>query len=108
MDADPRAEEARSGHAVHALAPAVLEYVPAGHRTHVLALLAPETPEYAPAGHETHALALLAPVTLEYAPALQFAHAVPETTANFPAAHAVHTPFTLTEPRPHGHVYASK
>jgi hypothetical protein len=49
-----------------------------------------------PAGHEAHAFTLLAPVTPEYDPAEQFAHAVAPATANFPAAHAVHTPFTLT------------
>ena len=105
---------------MHALAPAVLEYVPAGQETHVLALVAPATPEYAPAGQLTHALALLAPVTAEYAPAEQFVHALaPETpeyvparqlvhtaapaAAYDPAAHATHEPFTLTKPAWHPH-----
>ena len=143
IDVDPTVEEDEAGHNTHALAPAVLEYVPAGHCTHALAFVAPETPEnapaghvthaltllapvaieYAPAGHGTHALTLLAPVAAEYAPAAQFVHALtllapvtPEyvpgpqsvqtdapAAAYFPAAHATHTPFTLTYPAWHPH-----
>jgi len=71
-------------HDAHALAPAVLEYVPAGHGTHALALLAPVAPEYAPAGHDTQTLALLAPVAPEYVPAEQFVH---DVVPNCPAGH---------------------
>ena len=81
MAADPRLEDEELGHAVHALAAAVLEYVPAGHETHVLALVAPATDEYAPAGQLTHALELVAPVTFEYVPAVQFTHALPDKYA---------------------------
>ena len=81
IDVDPRADEAPSGHALHALAAAVLEYVPAGHRTHVLALVAPATDEYAPAGQLTHTLELVAPVRFEYVPAVQFTHALPDKYA---------------------------
>ena len=63
------------------MADVALEYVPAGHKTHVLALDAPETPEYAPAGHETHALELVAPISTEYFPAVQFTHALPDKYA---------------------------
>ncbi len=38
----------------------MLEYVPAGHGTHALALLAPTAVEKLPAPQVTHALALLA------------------------------------------------
>jgi hypothetical protein len=130
MTVDPGVEEDEAGHKTHALAPAVLEYVPAGHNTHVFTLVAPAAPEYAPAGHETHALELLAPVTPEYAPAEQFVHEstllAPVTdeylparqsehtaapaAAYFPAAHATHAPLTLTYPawHPHRNVSSSK
>jgi hypothetical protein len=68
-----------AGHKVHALAPAVLEYVPAVQFMHALA---PCTFEYAPAGHDTHVSALFAPVTLEYVPAVQFMH---DIVPNWPA-----------------------
>jgi hypothetical protein len=40
----------------HALAPAVIEYVPAVQFMHALALIAPVVPEYAPTGQFSHAL----------------------------------------------------
>ena len=40
-----------AGHEAHALAPAVLEYVPPGHRTHALAFVAPTSPENVPVMH---------------------------------------------------------
>ncbi len=124
MDVDPAAKvEELAGHVVHVLAPAVLEYLPAGHDTHVLAFVAPATVEYAPAGHGTHAVALLAPETPEYVPAEQFVHAlkllapvtdeylpagqsehaVAPAAAYFPASHATQALFTLTYPAWHPH-----
>jgi hypothetical protein len=92
MDVDPAAKvEELAGHVVHVLAPAVIEYFPAGHDTHVLAFVAPATPENEPAGQLTHALALVAPVRFEYDPAEQFVQlALPELFLNFPVAHAMH------------------
>ena len=79
------------GHITHALAPAVLEYVPVGHKTHVFGLVAPTAPEYAPAGHGTHVFELFAPVAPEYVPATQLRHALAPAAEYFPAGHKIHT-----------------
>ena len=91
---DPGVEdEDPVGHKAQALVPAVLEYVPDGHVTHVLAPVAPDTPENAPAGHGVQTVALLAPVTPEYVPARQLVHTLgPVAALYFPASHAVHRP----------------
>jgi hypothetical protein len=65
METDPGADEAPVGHAVHALAPVVIEYVPPRHKTHVLTLLAPDIPEYDPELQFTHAAVELAPTVTE-------------------------------------------
>ena len=83
------------GHAVHALAPAVFEYAPAGHCTHALALLAPATPENAPAEQFVHESTLLAPVTPEYFPATQFTHALAPAAEYAPAEQSVHAALPL-------------
>jgi hypothetical protein len=71
------------------VAPATVEYVPAGHATHALA---PETPENAPAGHGTHTAEELAPDTFEYAPAGHGTHVLaPPALAYMPAAQLIQT-----------------
>ena len=65
IETDPTGEDDPAAHAAHALAPAAIEYVPAGQFTHALALLAPVTPENAPAGHCTHAADEVAPTATE-------------------------------------------
>ena len=94
MDEDPGVEdEDPVGHKAQALVPAVFEYVPPGHTTHVLALVAPDTPENAPAGHCAQTVALLAPVTPEYVPAEQLTHALdPVAVLYWPATHAEQVP----------------
>jgi len=91
----------------HLIAPA-FETSPTGHRTHVFALVAPETFENEPSGHDTQKLAFVAPIRFEYVPEEQFVHTVALANAHFPAAHAVHAPFTRTWPASHGHVYVLK
>jgi hypothetical protein len=66
----------------------VLEYVPAGHGTHALALLAPAAIEYAPAGHD---IQTLAPAAAEYAPAEQFVHALAPVSEYPPAEQFMQT-----------------
>ena len=91
MDVDPRADEAQAGHAVHALDPTVIEYVPAGHKTHVFTLLPPDVAEYAPAGQFTHAADEVAPVAFEYVPATQFTQTLDPAAEYVPAGHNTHT-----------------
>ena len=91
METDPRADEAPVGHAVHALAPAVTEYVPAGHKTHVFALLAPDVPEYAPGGQDVHVPEEFAPISTEYVPATQLTHALARSAEYVPTGHNTHT-----------------
>jgi hypothetical protein len=52
-------------------APAVAEYLPAGHGAHVEAAIAPTTAEYVRAGHVWHAEA---PASAEYWPVEQSVH----------------------------------
>ena len=58
-------------HGVHAAAPAVAEYVPAGQFTHVEESVAPTAVEYFPAAHFVHAVTDVAPRVVEYVPAGQ-------------------------------------
>jgi hypothetical protein len=77
---------------VHAVVPAALEYVFAGHCTHAPALLAPVTFEYAPGGQLAHTPSALAPTVLDCLPAAQAVHAlVPVALAYPPALQFVHT-----------------
>lgn len=100
MDVDPRADEAQDGHAVHALAPTVIEYVPAGHKTHVFTLLPPDVAEYAPAGQFTHAADDVAPVAFEYVPATQFTQTLDPAAEYVPAGQFVHTTDEVTPTTP--------
>ena len=77
---------------MHALAPAVTEYVPAGHKTHVFALLAPDVPEYDPAGQDVHVAEEFAPISAEYVPATQLTHALAPAAEYVPTGHKSHTP----------------
>ncbi len=90
-----------------ALAPAALEYPPAGQFTHTLA---PDVVEYvparqtvqfvalrfenAPAGQGVHTAEELAPETFEYVPAMQLVHAAeelaPAVVEYVPAGHETH------------------
>jgi hypothetical protein len=70
MAVDPGVEEDEAGHKTHALAPAVLEYVPAGHATHTAEEFAPTTFENVPAGHDEHDVA----PNDEYLPATHIMH----------------------------------
>ncbi len=84
MDEDPRTtEEEPVGHVVQTLAPCAIAYVPAGQKTHALALVAPVRFENAPAGHGTHTPA---PVTVLYCPAGHAVQVAPFAPV-FPASH---------------------
>jgi hypothetical protein len=58
-------------HGVHAAAPAVAEYVPAGQIRHVEGSVAPTIAEYLPTTHFVHAVEDVAPRVLECVPAGQ-------------------------------------
>ena len=92
MDVDPTTEEEEPvGHAVHALAPAVTEYAPAGHKTHAVELLAPAVTEYAPSAQDLHVAEEFAAVSDEYVPATQLTHALAPAAAYVPTGHKAHT-----------------
>ena len=102
-------EDISAGHAVHAVVPDTLEYVPAMqlvHTTdeiaptaieyvpaeHVMHALVPDTPEYVPARQFVHTADEIAPTAIEYVPAVQFVHAVvPDTPEYVPAGQLMHT-----------------
>jgi hypothetical protein len=78
---------------MHALAPAVPEYVPDRQFAHTAEEFAPVRFELLPASQLMHTLALVAPATPEYAPVGQFVHdALPLTFLNVPATQVVQTP----------------
>ena len=75
----------------------VVEYVPAGHGWHVLAL----DEDHVPASHDMHAVLAVAPVDDKYVPALHATHVNDVAAdAQVPAAHAVHVAAPMSEYEP--------
>jgi hypothetical protein len=86
-DAGSKVEEP-TGHIVHALDAATLEYSPMEQLVHTLAVVAPVTFEYAPAGQFTHAALT---VSLLYFPAVHVMHVDAPTPAYAPGGQTIHT-----------------
>ncbi len=86
-------DEGQLKHVLSAVAPEVVEYLPAMQPVQVLSAEWPGVVEYLPAPQSMHELATVALVPVEYLPAPQSMHeAAPVTALNFPASHATHVP----------------